>query len=202
MKEVNINLLFSNQKTFFSSQKTKPVDFRLKQLRLLKKSILELEDEVYAALFADLKKSKDESFFSEMGILLNEIDLFISKLNSWSKPKRVSSPVYLLPSQSYIQYDPLGLCLIIAPFNYPFQLALLPLIGAIAGGNCAIVKGSEHTLNTNEILEKIFASFNADFISFLSGDAKQSQELVKLPFDKIFFTGLDEANFFKKKFMK
>jgi hypothetical protein len=85
MKEVNINLLFSNQKTFFSSQKTKPVDFRLKQLRLLKKSILELEDEVYAALFADLKKSKEESFFSEMGIVLNEIDLFISKLNSCLK---------------------------------------------------------------------------------------------------------------------
>lgn len=189
MKEVNINLLFSNQKTFFSSQKTKPVDFRLKQLRLLKKSILKLEDEVYAALFADLKKSKEESFFSEMGIILNEIDLFISKLDSWSKPKRVSSPFYLLPSQSYIQYDPLGLCLIIAPFNYPFQLALLPLIGAIAGGNCAIVKGSEHALNTNEILQKIFASFDTDFISFVSGDAKQSQELVKLPFDKIFFTG-------------
>lgn len=189
MEEININSLFSNQKAFFSTQESRLINFRLKKLRLLKKTILTFEEEVYAALYADLKKSKEESFFSEIGIVLNELDLFISKLNSWSKPTRVSTPIFLLPSKSYIQYDPLGLCLIIAPFNYPFQLALLPLIGAIGGGNCAIVKGSEHTPNTNEVLKKIFSSFDSDHLAFLCGDAEQSRELVKLPFDKIFFTG-------------
>jgi aldehyde dehydrogenase (NAD+) len=189
MEEININSLFSIQKSFFSTQKSRPINFRLEKLRLLKKSILTFEEEIYAALYADLKKSKEESFFSEIGIVLNELDYFISKLNSWSKPTRVSTPIFLLPSKSYIQYDPLGLCLIIAPFNYPFQLALLPLIGAIGSGNCAIVKGSEHTPNTNEVLKKIFSSFDSDHLAFLCGDAEQSRELVKLPFDKIFFTG-------------
>lgn len=190
MEKYDIKLLFSNQKALFSSQKTKEIAFRKACLLKLKSVILEYEDEIYSGLFLDLHKSKEESFFTEVGLVLNEIDLFVSHLNSWASDKSVFSPLYLLPSTSYIKYDPLGVCLNIVPFNYPFQLTFLPLVAAIGAGNCAMVKGSEHTPNTNKIIAKILCScFEQDYVCFLEGDRNVSEELVSLPFDLIFFTG-------------
>lgn len=190
MEEKTQNSIFYDQKLFFSSQKTKDIDFRKQQLGKLKSAILANEEDIYTSLFLDLHKSKQESFFTEVGLVLNEIDLFISKLNSWSSEKSVFSPFYLLPSRSYIQYNPLGICLIIVPFNYPFQLAFLPLVAAIGAGNCAIVKGSEHTPHTNKVIHKIISTcFDSNYVCFIEGDKAVSEELVRLPFDLIFFTG-------------
>lgn len=190
MEKYDIKLLFSIQKALFSSQKTKEIAFRKAHLLKLKSAILEYEDEIYSGLFLDLHKSKEESFFTEVGLVLNEIDLFVSHLNSWASDKSVFSPLYLLPSTSYIKYDPLGVCLNIVPFNYPFQLTFLPLVAAIGGGNCAMVKGSEHTPNTNKIIAKILSScFETDYVCFIEGDRNVSEKLVGLPFDLIFFTG-------------
>lgn len=190
MEKYNLNLLFSNQKSFFASQKTKEVAFRKANLLKLKSTILDNENEIYSGLFLDLHKSKEESFFTELGLVLNEIDLFVSHLNSWASDKSVFSPLYLLPSSSYIRYDPLGVCLNIVPFNYPFQLTLLPLVAAIGAGNCAIIKGSEQTPNTNKIIAKIISfCFDPCYVCFIEGDKNVSEDLVRLPFDLIFFTG-------------
>lgn len=190
MEELTLNTIFSAQKAFFLGQKTKDIVFRKAQLKKLKSAILEYEDEIYSGLFLDLHKSKEESFFTEVGLVLNEIDLFVSKLDSWASDKSVFSPLYLLPSASYIKYDPLGVCLNIVPFNYPFQLTFLPLVAAIGAGNCAMVKGSEHTPNTNKIIANIIAScFEPSYFCFIEGDRNVSEELVRLPFNLIFFTG-------------
>lgn len=190
MEKYEIKLLFSNQKALFSSQKTKEIAFRKTHLLKLKSAILEYEDEIYSSLFLDLHKSKEESFFTEVGLVLNEIDLFVSNLSAWASDKSVLSPLYLLPSTSYIKYDPLGVCLNIVPFNYPFQLTFLPLVASIGAGNCSMVKGSEHSPNTNKIIAKIIAScFEPNYVCFIEGDKNVSEELVHLPFDLIFFTG-------------
>lgn len=190
MEKYDLKLLFSNQKALFSSQKTKEIAFRKTNLLKLKSAILEYEDEINSGLFLDLYKSKEECFFTEVGLVLNEIDLFVSHLNSWASDKSVFSPLYLLPSRSYIKYDPLGVCLNIVPFNYPFQLALLPLVSAIGAGNCIVVKGSELTPNINKVIAKIISSsFDPNYVCFIEGDKTVSQELVRLPFDLIFFTG-------------
>ena len=185
-----LNLLFSNQKSFFASQKTKEIAFRKAHLLKLKSAILNNENKIYSGLFLDLRKSQEECFFTEVGLVLNEIDLFVSNLNSWASDKSVFSPLFLLPSSSYIKYDPLGVCLNIVPFNYPFQLTLMPLVAAVGAGNCAIVKGSEHTPNTNKIIAKIISfCFDPSYVCFIEGDKKVSEDLVRLPFDLIFFTG-------------
>ena len=190
MEKLTLNTLFLAQKELFSSQKTKKIAFRKAQLKKLKFAILENEKEIYNSLFLDLHKGKEESFFTEIGMVLNEIDLFVSNLNSWASDKFVFSPLYLLPSSSYIKYDPLGVCLNIVPFNYPFQLALLPLVSAIGAGNCVIIKGSEHTPHTNKIIEKIISfCFEPNYVCFVEGDRTVSESLVRLPFDLIFFTG-------------
>jgi aldehyde dehydrogenase (NAD+) len=190
MERTTLNTIFSAQKELFFGEKTKDVVFRKAHLKKLKSAILENENEIYSSLFLDLHKSKEESFFTEVGLVLNEIDLFVSNLSAWASDKSVLSPLYLLPSSSFIKYEPLGVCLNIVPFNYPFQLTFLPLVAAIGAGNCAIVKGSEHTPNTNKIIAKIIAScFEPSYICFIEGEKNVSEELVRLPFDLIFFTG-------------
>lgn len=190
MEILSLDDLISAQKRLFSSQKTKNIAFRKAQLIKLKSAILAHEDEIYSSLFLDLHKPKEESFFTEVGLVLNEIDLFVSNLNFWASDKSAFSPLYLFPSTSYIKYVPLGVCLNIVPFNYPFQLAFLPLVAAIGAGNCAIVKGSEHTPNTNKIIAKIISfCFDPCYVCFIEGDKNVSEKLVGLPFDLIFFTG-------------
>ena len=186
----DISLLFDNQKSYFNAHHTKSYDFRIKQLKLLKRLIKENESLIYEALYLDLNKNKDEAFFTEISILISEIAYHIKNLKKWMRPQSVSTPITLWPSKSYIQEEPLGVSLIISPWNYPFQLALAPLIGAISSGCCAIIKPSEKSKNTSTLISKLISRyFDNSYISVVLGQAETAQYLLSKPFDFIFFTG-------------
>jgi aldehyde dehydrogenase (NAD+) len=179
-----------DKKDFFYSGKTRPVEFRIHELKRLKNLIKSHEDEITEALYLDLHKSPFESYATEIGLVYEEINLHIRKLKRWTKKHYVSSPIAAFPSRSYIQYEPYGISLILAPWNYPFQLAMAPLAGAIAAGNCVVVKPSEISTNTAKLIEKMINStFTKEFVEVVNGDASTSKELLQLDFDFIFFTG-------------
>ncbi|WP_081209517.1 aldehyde dehydrogenase [Salegentibacter sediminis] len=187
---INIEAIFKSQKEFFGTQHTKEVSFRIEQLKILKQAVLKYEDRIYEALFMDLHKSKEEAFLTEVSIVLQEIDYHLKKLKSWAKPKKVSSPLVILPSSSKIHYEPLGIGLIISPWNYPFQLSLNPLVGAISSGCCAILKPSPDSENTSRVLQEMVGEFfPSKYISLVQGGKETNQALFEFPFDVIFFTG-------------
>ncbi len=138
MKE--IELIFSEQKKFFELGKSKNIDFRINELKKLKKIIQKNEEEILQALKKDLGKSNFEAYATEVGIIYDEINLHIKNIRKWAKREKRSSPIVHYPSKSYVYKEPYGVTLIIGPFNYPFQLVLAPLIGAISAGNTAIIK--------------------------------------------------------------
>ncbi len=181
---------FENMQSFFDSDTTKDIKFRKKQLRLLKKSIKTYEIELIDALKHDLGKNSVESFATEIGYIYKSISLMLKDVKGLAGKKTVNTPVYLFPSKSYTVNEPYGTVLIIGPFNYPFQLVIEPLIGAIAAGNCAIVKPSELTPNVSSIIQKIIENvFDASYISCVTGDHTVIDTLLSHPFDFVFFTG-------------
>ncbi|MFH4965470.1 aldehyde dehydrogenase [Gaetbulibacter sp. M235] len=185
-----ISKIVNDQKAFFLTEETKSLAFRRKTLLRLKSEIIKNEQIIIDALYADFKKPAFESVLSETGLVLSELDLTIKKLNSWAKPKRVFPSFLNFPSTDKIYYEPYGTVLVIAPWNYPFQLSLLPVIGAIAASNTVVLKPSELTPNTSKIVETIIKSvFEEHFVAVVQGDAKVSQELLKQQWDYIFFTG-------------
>lgn len=185
-----ISKIINEQKAFFLTEETKSLAFRRKMLLRLKSEIIKNEQIIIDALYADFKKPAFESVLSETGLVLSELNLTIKKLNSWAKPKRVFPSFLNFPSTDKIYYEPYGTVLVIAPWNYPFQLSLLPVIGAIAAGNTVVLKPSELTPNTSKIVETIIESvFEEHFVAVVQGDAKVSQELLKQQWDYIFFTG-------------
>lgn len=188
-----INQIIQTQKQYFNTQKTKPIEFRLEQLKKLKIEIQKNEKEIQTALNQDLKKSKTESYISEIGYILNEIEYSIKNLKNWSKPKKVSSKTIPF-SKSQINSEPLGTILIISPWNYPFQLTISPLIGSIAAGNTSIIKPSEIAKNTSKLLKKIIqTTFDEKYITVIEGNAKTAQNLLKHKFDHIFYTGSENV---------
>ncbi len=190
MENSNIEQLHKNQQQFFNSAKTIPYAFRIKALKDLKAAIIDHENEIYEALWKDLHKSEFEAYASEIGFVLEELSFHIKKLKGWLKPKKVSSGLTMFPATTYRYHEPLGNILIIAPWNYPFQLLMAPLVGAISAGNTAILKPSEYSANTAAVIEKIIiAAFPEEYIKVFTGDAKVSQAMLKLKFDHIFFTG-------------
>ncbi len=185
-----ISKIVNDQKAFFLTEETKSLAFRKKMLLRLKSELIKSEQTIIEALYADFKKPAFESVLSETGLVLSELDLTIKKLNSWAKPKRVFPSFLNFPSTDKIYYEPYGTVLVIAPWNYPFQLSLLPIIGAIAAGNTVVLKPSELTPNTSKIVETIIKNaFEEHFVAVIQGDAKVSQELLKQQWDYIFFTG-------------
>jgi acyl-CoA reductase-like NAD-dependent aldehyde dehydrogenase len=181
--------ILQQQRKFFSTGQTKEIAFRLTQLKKLKQAVLEHKDEIIDALKADLNKPTFESYLTEIGVV-KEIDYAIKNLKTWSKPKKVSTPLDQLPGSAFIYPEPLGVVLIIAPWNYPFQLTISPLVGAIAAGNCAIVKPSEISSHTSSVIAKIFQkNFDPDYIAVVEGGVETSQQLLQQKFDHIFFTG-------------
>ena len=185
-----ISEIYKKQRTFFASQETKSIDFRLQQLKKLKKAILQYEDKVNKALWADLHKSKEEAFLTETSLLIEELNYHIKNLKKWSQPKKVGTPLQIKPSRSKIYFEPLGIGLIIAPWNYPFQLTINPLIGAISAGCCAVLKPSPDTPNVARVIEEMISEFfPSEYISVVQGGKDTNQELFKFPFDVIFFTG-------------
>jgi aldehyde dehydrogenase (NAD+) len=179
-------------RNFFNSGTTKTYAFRIEQLKKLKQAIVKYEKEISTALYADLKKSPEESYSTEIGLVLAEISLAIKKLRTWMEPQSVPTDLANLPSGSKIYRDSLGIVLIIAPWNYPFQLVVLPVAGAIAGGNCAVLKPSELAPATAAITEKIISEiFADDYIKVVQGDgaAVVPAMMNNFRFDHIFYTG-------------
>ncbi|OYQ64794.1 aldehyde dehydrogenase family protein [Pseudanabaena sp. SR411] len=187
---LDIQVAIANQRTFFATGKTKDYNFRVAQLNKLAQLIKDHEQLILDAVYADLRKPALEAFGSEILITLSEIKFALKHLKTWMKPKKVGTPINLFPSSSYIYAEPLGVVLIVAPWNYPFALTIQPLIGAIAAGNCAILKPSEHTPHTSSAIAKIINdNFDPNFIIAIEGGIETSQALLAEKFDHIFFTG-------------
>ncbi len=189
-----IDDITANLKEFFYTNRTKDVNFRIKQLKLLKENIKHYEPEIVQALRDDLRKSDFEIYTTEIGFILKEIDYAIKHLKKWTKTERVSTPVYLKPSNGYILKEPYGVILIIVPFNYPFQLAFLPLIGAISAGNCAVVKPSKRTPASAQVICRIIAqTFSENYVKCILPAQIPSSEVLSGDFNYIFFTGSTET---------
>ncbi|MCE1167051.1 MAG: aldehyde dehydrogenase [Sphingobacteriia bacterium] len=188
--ESMIDIRLANIKSFFSTNQTKSISFRLQQLRNLKEAILKFQPKLEQALWEDLHKSPEEAYLTEISIVLGEIDNHIRHLKKWSRPKKVLTPIHLLPSSSRITYEPLGIALIIAPWNYPFQLLFNPLVGAISAGCCAVLKPSPDSSKTATVMEEIITStFPADYITLIQGRREVNTLLLQKQYDVIFFTG-------------
>lgn len=179
-------------RNYFDTGATRGYAFRRQQLQKLKQAIEAHEQAIYDALYADLKKSKEECWVTENGIVLTELRHAINELKAWMEPQRVSTNLLNLPSSSRIVSEPLGVVLIIAPWNYPFQLLINPLIGAIAAGNCVVLKPSEHAPATEKVMQQIIESvFDKNYIWYVQGDgAKVVPEMMQsFAFDHVFYTG-------------
>ncbi|BAO56455.1 aldehyde dehydrogenase [Nonlabens marinus] len=178
------------QLDFFKKRITFDFSYRIKALEKLKKVLLEREQKVYEALKADLRKSEFESYVSEFQTVMAELDRYIKNTAKWARPQKVSSTLLNFPSKARRHPEPYGNTLIISPWNYPFQLAMSPLIGAIAAGNTVVLKPSEFSTATSDILKEICKeSFEANHVTVVLGDGETAQELTALKWDYIFFTG-------------
>ncbi|MCP4910810.1 MAG: aldehyde dehydrogenase [Bacteroidetes bacterium] len=196
---VNSNLkehkvYYQQQVEYFRDGKTKPIQNRINTLRKLYNLFKENESLIHSALNKDLGKSKFESYATELGIVLDEIKYHIRNITSWSSPTRSANPITNFPATSYTTYEPLGNVFIIAPWNYPFQLLITPLIGAISAGNTAILKPSEISSNTSMVIKDIINNnFDPGLIKVFEGDKYITQDLLKFNFNHIFFTGNTEV---------
>lgn len=180
----------TKQREFFQQGKTRSLTFRREQLLLLKQMIAANEARILNALKADLGKSDVEGYLTEIGFVLKELNYLKRNLKRFSRPQRVPTPLAYFAAKSRLVPEPYGVALIISPWNYPFQLALGPLVGAIAAGNCGIIKPSEHAPHAAALLaELIAATFAPEYITTVLGEIPETQALLKEKFDYIFFTG-------------
>ena len=174
----------------FYNLKQKGISHRIEHLKQLKKEIDLKEDQIIEALRADLGKPHFESYTSELLMVQKELDLFIKKLTVWAAPKRVAGSILNFPSQDYILSEAYGTVLMISPWNYPFQLTMIPLIGAIAAGNTVVLKPSESSPHTAQLLTSLLGRiFSENWVKVIQGDANVAQALLKLHWNYIFFTG-------------
>ena len=182
--------ILKRQRNYLSSIGIIDVTDRIENLKKLKNSIKKYENNIINALNIDLGKPEFEAYSNEVGFVYSTIDYFIKNLKSWTKVKKVKNDAAQLPGKSYIYKSHYGAVLIIGPYNYPFQLLIEPLIGAISGGNTVILKPSEYATKTEEIVEKIIKeTFDEKYIAVVTGDYKVNSQLLDLEFDYIFFTG-------------
>lgn len=187
---MSIPQLIEQQKQFFATQQTKSVAFRKKSLQKLLKEIIRRENDILKALHNDFKKSEYEGVMTETSIVIAEVKMMIKKVTYWSRPKRVQPALLNFPSSAKIHTEPYGTTLIIAPWNYPYQLAFSPLAGAIAAGNTVVLKPSELTPHTSVICKEIVeAVFDPGHVSVVEGGVSEAQELLAQRWDYIFFTG-------------
>ena len=187
---MDIHEIVESEKHFFRTGVTRGVDFRIDMLKKFRKAIIENDELISAALKADLNKQPFESYMCETGLLLEEINFHIKRLKKWSKTRRVKSGIGQLPGKSYICPEPYGVVLIMAPWNYPVQLCLMPLVGAISAGNCAVVKPSAYAPESSRVISKLIESaFPTGFVTAVEGGRDANKALLDEPFDYIFFTG-------------
>lgn len=179
-------------RNFFDSGATRPIDFRKNQLKKLKAAIERYEEKIYAALYKDLKKSPEECWVTENGFLIAEINNALRHLDGWAAPENVPTNLVNFPSGSRIIKQPLGVVLIIGPWNYPLMLLLTPLVGAIAAGNCMVLKSSEFAPATSGVIKQIITeNFSPEYILFTEGDGEQviPAMMDHFIFNHVFFTG-------------
>jgi acyl-CoA reductase-like NAD-dependent aldehyde dehydrogenase len=178
------------QRAFFRRGLTREIGFRVRQLRALRSAVVQHEGDILQALKRDLGRPMVESYTSEIAIVLHEIDFALKKVASWAKPRKVHTPLMLFPGSSWVYPEPYGSALVIAPWNYPFQLAISPLIGALAAGNCAVVKPSEAAPHTSRLIaDMIGNAFDPRYLAAVQGGIEETQSLLEQRFDYIFFTG-------------
>ena len=179
-------------RNYYSSNATRTYPFRRQQLQKLKTAILQHEKELHEALHNDLKKSHEESWVTETGFLISEINSALKNLRQWMQPEKVRTNLVNLPSSSFVMREPMGVVLIIGPWNYPLQLLFTPLVGAIAAGNCVVLKASEFAPATASVMKKIIdENFSSEYILFTEGDGAQIVPAMmnNFRFDHVFYTG-------------
>ncbi|MEO0570997.1 MAG: aldehyde dehydrogenase [Bacteroidota bacterium] len=185
-----ISSTYTKQHDFFKTGRTKEVAYRKQALKRLKKVIEKREDDICNALYLDFKKPKFESLVSETQFVLAELKYILAHMDFWARPKKVAGSLGSFPSKDWIQYEPFGNVLVISPWNYPFMLAISPLIGALAAGNTIVLKPSELSPATSKILTEIISeAFDSSHVCVIEGGVDASQELLSNKWDYIFFTG-------------
>jgi len=185
-----INRTLEMQKKYFEQGHTRDVEKRIAHLKALKSFIQVNEHAILEALREDLGKPHFEGYATEVGYILESISFTLKHLKNWVKDDAVKSPLHQMPSKSFVRYEPYGVVAIIAPFNYPFQLLMEPMIGALAAGNTVIAKPSEYTPKTTEIIkELIHECFPQEYVCIVTGGREVTTELIHAPVDYIFFTG-------------
>jgi len=182
--------IVTKQRQYFNSNQTKDLNFRIEQLKKLKKLLQENEQRMEEAIYADFSKSAFDNYSTEIALLYLEINEAVKKIKKWASRKRVPTDLVNLPGRSYIMPEPLGVTLIIGAWNYPFQLSFAPVIAAIAAGNTVILKPSELPANTSRLMTEIInRNFDPEFFMVVEGGVRETQQLLEQRFDKIFFTG-------------
>lgn len=190
MERRKIGALIQNQRAFFASGRTKDLSFRIEQLNILKKAIRANEPALFQALDEDLNRPAFEAYGGDVGIVVNEIDYALKHLRSWMRPKKIRTPLAHFPGSSSVVPEPYGVALIIGPWNFPFQLLLTPLAGALAAGNCALLKPPVDAPCSMRVIAKLIAdNFDPAYISVVEGGAETGRMLLEEKFDYIFFTG-------------
>ncbi len=190
MSNEALTALFQDQKAFFRSGKTRDIAFRIDALKKLQEMISAHEKDIQIAVYADLHKDALDVYATELSGVYKEIKLAIANVRDWAARRKVPTPYFMMPSKSYIYKEPYGVALIIAPWNYPFQLLTAPLVGAIAAGNTVILKPSEVSSHTAALVDQLIrATFPKEYISVVLGGVEETQALLDLPPDYIFFTG-------------
>ncbi len=187
---MSVSSIVNKQKAYFYNGHTRSIEVRKNNLKKLYEGIQRFEEEIFQALKLDLNKSVHESFTTEVGYVLKEISFQLKHISSWSKPKRVRTALTHFGSKGKVVPEPYGVTLIVAPWNYPFQLAIAPLVGALAAGNTIVLKPSELTPNVSKVLTRMLGElFQEELVAVVEGGVEESTALLKEPFDYIFFTG-------------
>ncbi|MCR0204856.1 aldehyde dehydrogenase [[Clostridium] innocuum] len=187
---MEIKALVTKQRNYFRTQATKDINTRRQALKRLKAALREMEAEIHEALRKDLNKSDMEAYMSETGMVLSELTYQLRHMEQWARPKRVRTPLAQFSAKSWTQSEPYGVVLVMAPWNYPFQLALEPAIGAIAAGNTVIIKPSAYASATSAVIAKLIQHcFSKEYVAVVEGGRKENTELLEQRFDYIFFTG-------------
>jgi len=189
MEKEEIGLILESQRKFFATGKTLDIGYRIEILKKLKSLIVQHEQEIKDALWKDFHKPQFEVIATESRFVLKELNLAIRKLGNWAKPRKVRTPLVHFIARSYITSQPYGQVLILSPWNYPFQLTFLPVLGALAAGNCVVVKVSRQVPNTTAVMLKILEHFPRELVTMINGDHSVSEYLLNQKFDYIFFTG-------------
>lgn len=188
-KKVELKEIINKQRDFFNTNATKSVKYRIKILQRLKEAIRNNEVAILSALYKDLLKSKAEAYMSELAIVYAEINEALKNVRKWSRPEKVKGTISTFPAKNYIYSEPYGVVLIISPWNYPFNLAIAPLIAAIAAGNTAIIKCSKESVYTSKVIKYIInKAFSSNYIFCVDEDIDYD-ELLNQRYDYIFFTG-------------